>query len=91
MVKMIDKNRLFFEEQMTFDIRRNSDVMLSFLSGLSECPHVSHKNELSYQNYKNLKLSLFDMYKIVSTHYVSEDDKRFLYEFDKKEQQISLL
>lgn len=86
MLSTYDKKRYHFENSLQKDIRRNGDIALSYLSQMAKCSYRSHRHQLLYYNYKKYKLSLLDMYKIISTHYADEDDKRFLYEIDKNEQ-----
>ncbi len=77
----------FLGKLLPRDIRRHTDVALSYLSGMCKAEMRAHNRQLSFRHHKEMRYKMSDYYKIISTHYASAEDKYFLHDIEKKERE----
>lgn len=94
--KMIDylkknKNWLYDNSSTNKSFRSFGDVCVSFLVRKSLSKIINCPFEMSFLNYKTERLKGSDLYKIISTHNVNNEDKKKLYELDLMSRKYRLI
>ena len=79
----VDKFRKVFYENLSPQERMFGDVAASYFASLSYSKPIVDKYLFNYRSYKMFRYKMKDFYKIISSHYLTEQDKYFLYDMEK--------
>lgn len=87
MLDYLDNNRSWLYDRSKVDPSFLSfgDVCVSFLCRKTRAKIINCPYLMSFSNYKDSRLKMADYYKIITSHYLSNEDKKNLYKVDFSE------